>query len=91
MVSPKQAVSELVAELKSARVVHALWTLDEDQTDPGAVALSKDRETLDAIVWPLVRAAEIVARPRTLKARFVAFPDLGELDAVGDPSHLDQH
>lgn len=79
-----------MAELKGTRIVHALWALDENQTDPDAVALSKDRETFDTIVGP-AGAAETGACPRTLNARFVAFPDLGELGAVGDPSHLDEH
>ena len=84
-------MSELVAELKSARVVNHLWALNEDQADPSTVALSQDRETFDAIVSPMPGGtAETGACPRALKPGLVTLPDLGELDAVGDPSHLDQ-
>ena len=61
-------MSQLVAELKSPLVVDELWALDEDQTDPGAVALSQDRETFDPIVRPIPEGtAETGASPASVE------------------------
>jgi hypothetical protein len=81
---------ELVAEMDGLRVVNHFRTLDEDQADPVTVPLPEDGEASNAILRPIPEG-KLTVRPRALNTRFVTFPDLGELAAVGDPCDLNEH